>query len=168
VAAAAALAVAGVAGLLHRPPAPDGWDGLKGQGLQVVPLRLRFLVIHPATGPAPEIEKGVSGQAVPAGASLQFQVELGREADVVLVRAAAGAAEPFFHARLPAGRSVVSVAGQPAAYPLASLAGAQRFLALAGDQPIEPADVERAARGAATSGGPGQPISLDVVEVHVH
>jgi hypothetical protein len=63
---------------------------------------------------------------------------------------------------------VVSVAGQPAAYPLASLAGAQRFLALAGEQPIEAADVERAARGAATAGGPGQPISLDVVEVHVH
>lgn len=166
-AVAASLAVAGVAGLLHRSPAPDGWDGLKGAGTQVVPLRLRFLVIHPAAGPAPEIEKGVSGQSVPAGASLQFQVELGREADVVLARAAAGAAEPFFHARLPAGRTVVSVAGQPAAYPLASLAGSQRFLALAGEQPIEPADVERAARGAAAAGGPGQPISLDVVEVHV-
>jgi hypothetical protein len=166
-AVAAALAVAGVAGLIHRTAAPDRWDGTKGAGAQVVPLRLRFLVIHAGPGPAPEIEKGVSGQAVPAEASLQFQVELGREADVVLARAASGSAEPFFHARLPAGRTVVSVSGQPAAYPLANLAGPQRFLALAGEQPIEPADVDRAARGSAAAAGPGQPISLDVIEVLV-
>lgn len=166
-AAAAALAVAGVAALLHRPAGPDGWDGQKGAGAQVVPLRLRFLVLHPGPGPGPDLEKGISGQAVPAGASLQFQVELGREADVVLARAAAGVVEPFFHARLPAGRTVVSVSGQPAAYPLARLAGPQRFLALAGEQAIEPPDVERAARSAAATAGPGQPISLDVIEVHV-
>lgn len=166
-AVAAVLAVAGVVGLVHRTAAPDRWDGTKGAGAQVVPLRLRFLVIHAGPGPAPEIEKGVSGQSVPAGASLQFQVELGREADVVLARAAAGSAEPFFHARLPAGRTVVSVSGQPAAYPLANLAGPQRFLALAGEQPIEPADADRAARGSAAAAGPGQPISLDVIEVLV-
>lgn len=166
-AVAAALAAAGVAGLIHRTAPPDRWDGTKGADSQVVPLRLRFLVIHAGAGSAPEIEKGVSGQAVPAEASLQFQVELGREADVVLARAAGGSAESFFHARLPAGRTVVSVAGQPAAYPLTYLAGPQRFLALAGEQPIEPADVDRAARGSAAVAGPGQPISLDVIEVHV-
>ncbi len=167
-AVAAALALAGLSGLMLRPGETGRWDGLKGTGAQVVPLRLRFLVLVPAAGAAPRIEKGVSGQAVPPEASLQFQVELGREADVVLARAAAGAAEPFFHARLPAGRTVISVAGQPAAYPLARLSGAQRFLALAGEQPIEPADVERAGRGAASGGGPGQPISLDAIEVQVH
>jgi hypothetical protein len=166
-AVAATLVLAGVAELAHRTPAPDGWDGTKGAGAQVVPLRLRFLVLHAGPGRAPEIEKGVSGQAVPAEASLQFQVELGREAEVVLARAAGGSAEPFFHARLPAGRTVVSVSGQPAAYPLAHLAGPQRFLALAGEQPIEPADVDRAARGAAAGAGPGPPISLDVIEVNV-
>jgi hypothetical protein len=166
-AVAATLVLAGVAELAHRTPAPDGWDGTKGAGAQVVPLRLRFLVLHAGPGRVPEIEKGVSGQAVPAEASLQFQVELGREAEVVLARAAGGSAEPFFHARLPAGRTVVSVSGQPAAYPLAHLAGPQRFLALAGEQPIEPADVDRAARGAAAGAGPGPPISLDVIEVNV-
>jgi hypothetical protein len=170
-AVAAAVLVAGVAGLVQRSPAPapapDGWDGIKGAAAQVVPLRLRFLVLLPRAGAVPGIEKGVSGQVVPPEASLQFQVELGREADVVLARATGATAEPFFHARLPAGRTVVSVSGQPAAYPLAQLAGPQRFLALAGAQPVEPADVDRAARGAAAAAGPGQPISLDVIEVHV-
>ncbi len=166
-AVAAALAVAGVAVLVQRGAGPDRWDGTKGAVAQAVPLRLRFLVLQDGPGPVPGIEKGVSGQAVPAEASLQFQVELGREADVVLARAAGGSAEPFFHARLPAGRTVVSVSGQPAAYPLAQLTGPQRFLALAGEQPIEPADVDRAARGSAAGAGPGQPISLDVIEVQV-
>jgi hypothetical protein len=113
------------------------------------------------------MEQGVPGQVVSAEASLQFQVELGREADVVLVRSAAGTVEPFFHARLPAGRSVISVAGQPAAYPLHQLTGRQRFLALAGEQAVEPAAVDQAARGAMTGPGPGQPISLDAIEVQI-
>ena len=61
----------------------------------MVPLKLRFLVLRPGPGSAPEIEKGVSGQAVPAEASLQFQVELGREADVVLARAAGGSGHNY-------------------------------------------------------------------------
>ncbi len=168
-AVAAAVLVAGVAGLVQRPsaPAPDGWDGNKGQAGPVVPLRLRFLVLLPRAGAVPGIEKGISGQVVSPESSLQFQVELGREADVVLARVTGATAEPFFHARLPAGRTVVSLSGQPAAYPMAQLAGPQRFLALAGAQPVEPADVDRAARGAAAAAGPGQPISLDVIEVHV-
>lgn len=166
-AVAAVLVMGGLAGLLLRAPPRDAWDGVKGSEAQPVPLKLRFVVLRPGPGSSPEIEKGVPGQAVPSEASLQFQVELGREADVVLARAAGGSVEPFFHARLPAGRTVVSVAGQPAAYPLARLAGAQRFLALAAEQPVEPADVDRAARGAAAASGQGQPISLDVIEVHV-
>jgi hypothetical protein len=163
--AVAALALAGLAGLLLRDPERPGWDGRKGEGAQVVSLRLRFAVIHPA--PSREVERGVPGQEVPSAASLQFQVELGRAADVVLARDGAGSPEPFFHAHLPAGRTVISVGGQPAAYPLARLAGRQRFLALAAEQAIGPADVVRAARAEAVLAGQGQPISIDVIEVQV-
>ncbi len=174
-AAAAALLLAGLAGLLatRSPTAapPAGWDGLKGGAAQAVPLRLRFLVLVPAPGAAPVLEKGVSGQEVPAEASLQFQVELGRPAEVVLVRSGPGGTEVFFRGRLPGGRSALTVAGQPAAYPLAALAGPQRFLALASERPIDPADVGRAAAlEAAGRGGPSgeeQAISLDRVEVTV-
>jgi hypothetical protein len=166
VAVVVALAMAGVAGLLLRTRVPPEWDGLKGAGPPAVPLRLRFLVIHPAPGGPPEIEKGVTGQVVPGEASLQFQVELGREADVVLARAAGDAIEPFFHARLPPGRTVVTVDGQPAVYPLSQLAGRQRFLALAAEQTIEPADIDRAARGA-DGADAGRFISLELIEVHV-
>jgi hypothetical protein len=168
---AATVAVAGLAGLFLARPAADRigrWDGAKGTASEAVPLRLRFLVLTPGEGGPPGIEKGLSGQEVPAAASLQFQVELGRAAEVLLLRAdAAGNPEVFYRAHLPAGRTEVAVAGQPAAYPLATLAGPQRFLALASDAPIDPADVARAARGAAARSDEPQPISLDLVEVKV-
>jgi hypothetical protein len=168
---AATVALAGVSALLPRSPAPDRWDGMKGAAMQPVPLRLRFLVLSPASGGSPggspALERGVSGQAVPAAASLQFQVELGREAEVVLAHDVGGRSEPFFRARLPAGRSVVTVAGQPAAFPLARLSGPQRFLALASEQPIEPGDVARAVAGTPAPPQATQPISLDQVEVIV-
>jgi len=171
VALAASVLLAGLAGLLWTKagPRPQPWDGLKGAAAEAVPLRLRFLVLTPVAGGAPGIEKGVPGQEVPADASLQFQVELGRPAEVVLIRTGAGGTyDVFFRARLPAGRSAVSVGGQPAAYPLSTLAGPQRFLALASERPIEPADVGRAAAlGAAARLGEGQVISLDQVEVQV-
>lgn len=169
---AATLVAAGLAGLLvarqgsgHRHD-----DGIKGaSSADAVPLRLRFLVLTPAEGGAPTIEKGVSGQEVPATASLQFQVDLGRSAEVLLARVPSGGGQDvFFRARLPAGRSAVTVSGQPAAYPLSSLAGPQRFLALASEAPIDPAEVVRAAAhaaGARPEDGPA--ISLDVVEVQV-
>lgn len=166
-AVAATVALAGVSALLPRAPAPDRWDGMKGAAMQPVPLRLRFLVLSPADGGPPALERGISGQAVPSDASLQFQVELGREAEVVLAHAVGGRSEPFFRARLPAGRSVVTVAGQPAAFPLARLSGPQRFLALASEQAIEPGDVARAVAGTPAPPQASQPISLDQVEVIV-
>ncbi|HET9551973.1 MAG TPA: zf-HC2 domain-containing protein [Anaeromyxobacteraceae bacterium] len=170
-AVAATVAIAGLAGLLlARAPADRGaaWDGTKGTASHAIPLRLRFLVLTPGAGGPPGIEKGLSGQEVPAAASLQFQIELGRAAEVILLRAdGAGNHEVFFRAHLPAGRTEVAVGGQPAAYPLATLAGSQRFLALASESPIDPADVARAARGAAARPDEPQPITLDQVEVKV-
>jgi hypothetical protein len=168
---AAAVLVAGVAALLAPGlRSSDRWDGLKGDATQAVPLRLRFLVLLPGAGGSPEIEKGVPGQEVPAAASLQFQVDLGRPAWVTLIRAsgAGSSGEVFFERQLPAGRTVVSVDGQPAAYPLASLAGPQRFLALASEARIEPADAARAATmGLRARRDDGPAITLDVVEVRV-
>jgi hypothetical protein len=168
----AAVLLAGLTGvyLVQDRRAGERWDGEKGLAAQAIPLRLRFLVLTPAVGGAPGLEQGVSGQSVPASASLHFQVELGRAANVLLARAdARGAPEVFLSTRLPAGRSVVSLDGQPAAYPLASLAGPQRFLALASEAPLGPADAARAAGlgGAAARGDGGPVISLDVVEVQV-
>jgi hypothetical protein len=175
VAVAAALAVAGLAGLL-RSPAPTGpaWDGEKGPASQPVPLRLRFLVVTPGLGGPPALERGLSGQEAPAAASLQFEVELGRPAHVLLARVGAGGApEVFLSTSFGAGRHVVSLDGRPAAYPLAALSGPQRFLALASEAPLGPADAARAVgRGATAPGlGPGREegpaISLDEVEVRV-
>jgi hypothetical protein len=167
---AAVLLLAGLVPLLlPHLGSRDRWDGVKGDATQAVPLRLRFLVLRPGAGGAPEIEKGVPGQEVPAAASLQFQVDLGRTAWVTLARARAGGdAEVFFERSLPAGRTVVSVDGQPAAYPLAALAGPQRFLALASETRIDPADAARAVSlGAEARHGDGPAISLDVVVVQV-
>jgi hypothetical protein len=170
-AVAATLAVAGLAALLGRPSPATGpaWDGEKGSAAAAVPLRLRFLVLTPGVGGPPALERGVPGQEVPSSASLQFQLELGRPAHVLLARLGGGAApEVFFSARLGAGRHVVSVDGEPAAYPLASLSGAQRFLALASEAPLSPADAARAAAAAGSAGLEGdRPITLDEVEVRV-
>lgn len=173
--AAAALAMAGLAGLLvMRPPEHPPWDGTKGASAQAVPLRLRFLVVTPAVGGPPVLERGIDGQEVSAAASLQFQVELGRPAYLVLARAGAGgAAEVFLSTRLGAGRHVVTLGDRPAAYPLASLSGPQRFLSLASEEPIGPGDADRAVRApaaaaaSATAREGGHPISLDQVEVRV-
>jgi hypothetical protein len=145
----------------------DAWDGVKGAGQGAVPLRLRFLVLRPGAL-APEIEKGVSGQEVPAAASLQFELELGRPAWVTLQRAGAGGTEIFFERHLEAGRTVVMVDGRPAAYPLTSLAGPQRFMALASEGRIDPADAARASSlGAEARRGEGPAITVDVIEVQV-
>jgi hypothetical protein len=170
-AVAAALLVALAASLLaSQKVGQPAFDGVKGEpGASAISLRLRFLVITPVVGGEPSIEKGISGEEVPAGASLQFEVELGRAAFVTLARVG-GAAEPevFFERQLTSGRSVVTAHGQPAAYPLRSLNGSQRFIALASDLPIDRGDVARAAElGASQRRGEGRPISLDLVEVRV-
>jgi len=173
---AAAVLVAGTAGVVLRARQVErpGWDGEKGSAAQAIPLRLRFLVVSTTRGGAPDLEKGVPGQAVDAAASLQFEVELGRAGEVALIRATGrGAPEVFFRERLPAGRSAVSVAGRPAAYPLVELSGPQRFLAVASAERLDPARIERAiaavqpaARGAAPE-GELEGVSIDVVDVTV-
>lgn len=173
VAAAAAVVLAGLAGLvLVSPRGQPAWDGVKGGERQAVPLRLRFLVLRPAAGGPPALERGLSGQEVPAAASLQFQVELGRPAHLLLARAGRGGApEVFLATRLPAGQHVVALDGQPAAYPLSALSGPQRFLALASEARLGPEDASRAVQAAQAGAAPrpheGAPISLDQVEVRV-
>jgi hypothetical protein len=170
VAIAATVAIAGAAGLvaprlLRRPAA----DAEKGTGGDAVPLRLRFLVLTPGDGGVPVLEKGISGQQVPAAASLQFQVELGRTAWVTLLRTSpSGSSEVFFERQLGVGRNVISMAGQPAAYPLTSLAGQQRFMALASETRVAASDLARAATlGAGARLEEGPSISVDIVEVSV-
>ncbi|ABC82184.1 hypothetical protein [Anaeromyxobacter dehalogenans] len=179
-AVAAGVVAAGLAGLWlasrapERPGRPE-WTGEKGMGAApaAVPVRLRFLVISGGAG-APSVEKGVSGQAVPAAASLQFEVELGRAGQVALARVAPGRPpEVFFRASLPAGRTVVSVDGRPAAYPLSDLSGPQRFVAVASPASLDEAAAARAAgqvaRGARMEQGvPGlEGLSVDAVDVAV-
>lgn len=168
-AVAATLAVAGVAGLVRSWQAAGRWDGEKGREASAIPLRLRFAVVSPAVGGPPTLEKGISGQEVPAAASLQFQVEIGRPAHVLLARAGPGGKpEVFFNAQLEAGRHAISLGSQPAAYPLASLSGVQRFIALASPAPLGPNDAARAAAlrvGGRRDGD--EPITLDEVEVRI-
>ncbi|BDG01650.1 DUF4384 domain-containing protein [Anaeromyxobacter oryzae] len=172
-AAAALVLVAGLAALEwadRRGPLAPGWDGEKGFSSRAVPVRLRFVVLDPAGG----IEKGVAGEAVGAGARLQFELELGRAADVALVRVPArGAPEVFLRERLAPGRTTVSLDGRPAAYPLDGLAGPQRFLAIASPGPLDERSVLAAAAGLAppariSPDAPGlEGLSLDAVEVVV-
>lgn len=173
---AAAVLVAGLAGygLGRAPGRPEtpavatGWDGEKGAGVRAVPLRLRFLVLTPAVGGPPAVEKGLPGQAVSAASSLQFQVELGRPATVLLARGGGGAPEVFFQAQLAAGTHLVSLGAEPAAFPLGGLAGRQRFLAVAAEGPLAAGDLARAlTAGAAAASDGAQQVSLDVVEVEV-
>jgi hypothetical protein len=172
---AAAVLAAGLAGLLlpragsERP----AWDGDKGTAIRAVPLRLRFLVLTPG-GAAPALDKGISGQAVPPGASLQFEIEAGRAAQAALVRVPArGAPELFWSERVPAGRTGVTVEGRPAAYPLAALAGPQRFVLVASDAGLDPRRVAAAAAALAPPArvspelSPLEGLSFDVVEVEV-
>ena len=179
VAAAAAAAVvlaAGLAGLvlLRAGPERPAWEGLKGGSAGRLPVRLRFIVVRPSAGGAPALEKGVSGQAVPSAASLQFEVEAARPVQAALVRLSArGAPEPFWSERIGAGRSPVTLAGGPAAYPLAALEGPQRFVLVASEDGLDPVRVARAAAALAPPARvvavpPGlEGLSLDIVEVEV-
>ena len=173
---AAAVLAAGLAGLVvpragsERP----GWDGLKGAAPRAIPVRLRFVVVTPVPGGPPELEKGVPGQAVGAEGSLHFEIESGRSAHAALVRVPArGSPEPFWSERIGPGRSAVSIAGRPAAYPLAELAGTQRFVLVASEERLDPDRLARAAAALAPPArvSPDLPpldgLSLDVVEIEV-
>ena len=170
------MLAAGLAGLIvpRDAPPPPAWDGEKGASPRPIPVRLRFLVVAPSLAGPPTLEKGVPGQAVAAGASLQFEIESARAAHVALLRVAAGAApEVVWTERVGEGRSPVALEGRPAAYPLAELAGPQRFVLLASDRGL---DANRLARAAAALAPPVrvraelaglEGLSLDVVEVEV-
>jgi hypothetical protein len=172
-AAAGAVAAALTALVLPRSPERPPWDGRKGAGAAAVPVQLRFVVVEGGAGEPPALEKGVSGSRVEASASLQLEVETGGPASVAVLRVAPGAApELVWHERLPGGSAPVSVDGHPAAYPLAGLSGAQRFVAVASEEPLGP---ERLAEAAAARIAPevagretlAPEVSLDVVEVEV-
>jgi hypothetical protein len=173
---AAAVLAAGLAGLLvpREVPEPSAWDGVKGASPRAIPVRLRFLVVAPSPAGPPALEKGVPGQAVGRAASLQFEIESGRAAYVALLRVAAGGApEVVWSERVGEGRSPVAVEGRPAAYPLADLAGPQRFVLVASGERL---DGDRIARAAAALAPPARVradlagldgLSIDVVEVEV-
>lgn len=177
--AAAVLAVGGVTfqvARFHRRAEAPSWDGVKGTSPQAIPVRLRFLVVHPAeTGGIPELEKGASGAVLDALSALQFRVELARPGYAALVRAGpAGELDLFWEERLAqAGSAEVSLGGRPAAYPLAGLSGRQRILLLASPEPLTRERVTAAARALAPPArlSPDAPalegLSIDVVEVTV-
>ncbi len=173
---AAAVLAAGLAGLFLPRGAPDraGWDGRKGTAPQAIPVRLRFVVITPRPNGPPALEKGVSGQALSAGSSLQFELEVGRSADVALVRVGQhGAPDLVWQERIGPGKVPVSVRGRPAAFPLFDALGPQRFVLVASEERLEPARLARAAAELAPPArvSPDLPgldgLSLDVVEVDV-
>jgi hypothetical protein len=173
---AAAVLAAGLAALVVPRGGAEraAWDGVKGPAPRALPVRLRFLVVTPAPGGPPALEKGVSGQPVQAGASLEFEVESGRAAQAALLRVPTrGGPELFWSGRVLPGGSQITVGGRPAAYPLADLAGVQRFILVASEERLEP---ERLARAAAALAPPAriaadlpglEGLSLDVVEVEV-
>jgi len=178
--AAAVLAVGGatikVAWLDRRAEQRSAWDGVKGMAPQAIPVRLRFLVVHPAEGGRiPELEKGASGAVLDPLSALEFQVEMARPGYATLVRVgAAGDLDLFWQERLSQGGSAeVSLGGRPAAYPLAGLAGRQRILLLASPEPLSRDRVAAAARALAPPArlSPENPalegLSIDVVEVTV-
>lgn len=174
-AVAASLLVAGAAGLAWRqlrppPAAGPAWDGLKGTGQRALPIRLRFLVL----GAGGEVTKGLSGEPVDRRASLLFEVEASREADVALARVGpGGAAELVWASRVPGGRTQVTVGGRPAGYPLGALDGVQRFVLVAGEAGLDEGRALRAAAALAPPRGfhaeaPAlDGLTVDLVEVNV-
>jgi hypothetical protein len=167
-AVAAALLVFAVTRLLPmRPPAPpEAWDGVKGGGALGAEVHLRYVLL----GADGQALKGGAGDAVPRDASLVFELESDRSAEAALARVSTdGRVELVWRDRLASGRTVLGSGGKAAAYPLAGLSGRQRFVLLAGDGPLDPARVERAASALATGMQPTEPgvMSHDVVEVIV-
>lgn len=146
-----------------------GWTGEKGMAAVVVPVQLRFVVDR-----GDQLDRGLPGQDVPPDARLRFELTLARDAEVALVRVGtAGDPEVLYRQALSAGSTIVSVQGEPAAYPLAGLAGPQRFVAVAAPGALDEA---RAAHAAAALAPPAQVsaetasldgLTLDVVEVNV-
>jgi hypothetical protein len=111
---------------------------------------------------------------VSRAASLQFEIEAGRQAHVALLRVPPrGAPETIWSEPVPAGRTVVTLDGRPAAYPLAGAEeGAQRFVLVASDGRLDPSRAAAAAAALAPARAtPELPsaegLTFDWVEVEV-
>ncbi|HSN14260.1 MAG TPA: hypothetical protein VLT61_06475 [Anaeromyxobacteraceae bacterium] len=172
---AASILVAGVAGLVAVGSRGSHghdttWDGTKGLTARPIPVRLRFLEMAPDR----QIEKGISGEAVDAEASLLFEVEAARAAFAAIARVSPdGTAELIWSQRIGEGRTQVAVGGRPAAYPLTGLHGPQRFILVASDAALDDRRVLDAGRALAPPAGIGADdpalngLSMDVVELSV-
>ena len=183
-AAAAALLTAGIGVHLavQRSRRPS-WDGVKGGTAgpaRPVQLRVSAVAVQAQAGGQPRIWKVAGGDELPADAALQLRMEVGAAADVALARVGTGGAvHVFWHERVDAAGPVrITVDGRPAAYPLAGLAGSQRFVALASPGRLAPEQVTAAVRALAPPapiGGEGPALdglslagmSIDVVEITV-
>ncbi len=178
--AASLVVVGGVAVKLavDRSARESSWDGMKGVAARpsrAVPVRLSAVAVLPQPGGQPRIWKVTSGESVPHDAALQLQIEVGRAADVAVARAGlAGDVDVFWHERVAAAGPVqLSVAGRPAAYPLAGLAGPQRLVVVASPSPLAAEQVTAAARALAPPGRVGgetpalEGLSIAVVELRV-
>jgi hypothetical protein len=165
--AALALVMAGVGILKGREQSRD-WDGVKGSQGAAAPVRLRFSVVPPGQA---ALERGASGDTLPAGASLLFRAEVGAPAELALLRVDRGGREVVWEGRAAAAGTVdVDIGGKPATYPLRDLSGPQRFALLAAPR-LDRGLVEAAlgALGANRfSEAAALPLSMDVVEVTVH
>jgi hypothetical protein len=167
--AAAALLGVGVVFQVTRSPRSE-WDGVKGPATSTsVPASLRFAV---ARGSSDAVERGASGQVVAPDASLRFRIEVGAPAHVALLRTSAGETEIIYqgHATQP-GPIDVTVDGRPAAYSLRGLSGVQRFILVAGREPITAEHLRAAATllgGQAANRDPRSPeLTIDLIEVTV-
>jgi hypothetical protein len=167
--AAGAIAAGLAALILPRMPGGPAWDGVKGPAAPAPQVQLRFVVVTPGPGGRPSLEKGVSGARVDPGASLQLEVETGRPAEVAVLRVSAGAAtELVWQGRVTGEATAISVDGRAAAYPLAGLSGAQRFVAVASEKPLDAASLAAAVRVAEGANGAERlGVSVSVVEVDV-
>ncbi|GEJ56422.1 hypothetical protein [Anaeromyxobacter diazotrophicus] len=171
--AAAVALVAGVGVQVARLRAVHdrAWSGEKGAPFGV-PARLRFAVVEGA-GEAPRLERGRSGAVLPQAARLAFRAEVGGPTFLALVHAGGGELEVVWRGRAErAGALDLAEGGRAAAFPLQGLAGAQRFSLVASARPLADAELAAAARAAAEPGPamaavPGEPLSVDAVEVTV-
>ncbi len=177
--AATLVVAAGVVVLfaVERAGRQARWDGVKGVAGRLshpVPIRLRAIaVISEPSGLA--TWKVVSGEALPSRAALQIQLEVGGAADVAIARVGpAGELDVFWHERVAtAGPVRLSVAGRPAAYPLAGLGGPQRLVVVASPETLAADRVAAAARALAPPARIGgespalEGLSIDVLEITV-
>ncbi len=169
---AASLFAIAVAGLVtrHVGSAPDkSWDGAKGANAAAPAVHLRFARLQPGS----EAQKGVTGETIDRGATLLFEVESNRPANVALARLAPdGAVELLWSQQVGSGRTVLGAEGKTAAYPLAAVDGQQRFVLVGAFGALDGQLVERAVKTlAAGTGADGArapaPLSYDMVVVNV-